>query len=311
MKILVLGAGAIGGYFGGRLAQAGADVTFLVREKRQAQLQRDGLQIKSVFGNYSGEVNTIRKEEVDAAQWDLVILSCKAYSLDSAIDAIRPAVSEHTAILPLLNGIAHLDRLNSEFGQEKVLGGLAKIIVALDSEGTINHMNDWCYITFGEQNGELSDRVRALQALFPAESVKALAVADIMQKMWEKLVHLATVAGVASLMRASVGEVVQVPGGTELFIYFLESNAKIAEQEGHPISEDFLGEYRQLFQNRESTYVPSLLRDIERRNPTEGQHIVGFMRERAEKYGMDSTLYRLMDMHVRAYEVRLAANRFD
>ncbi len=310
MKILVLGAGAIGGYFGGRLAQNGADVTFLVHEHRRSQLLADGIRIKSKFGNYSGKVKVILADDATHTQWDLVILSCKAYSLDAAIESIRPAVGEHTAVLPLLNGIAHLERLNGEFGESKVLGGLAKIVVALGQDGTINHLNDWCYVTFGEQNGALSERVRELQHLFPVESVKAAAVADIQQKMWEKLVHLSTVAGVASLMRASVGEIASAPGGTALLIKFLESNAEISSREGYPVSQGFLDEYRKLFRDKSVAYVPSLLRDIERHNKTEGDHIIGFMLKLARKHGLDETAYNIMNIHLNAYEIRLAANRF-
>lgn len=308
MRILVLGAGSIGGYYGGRLAQAGADVTFLVRPKRAAQLQQDGLIIRSKFGNFSGQVKTVSQENLGNG-WDLILLTSKAFDLDSAIDAIRPAVGENTAILPLLNGIAHIERLNAEFGKGRVLGGLAKIVVTLNAQGVIDHLNDWNYITFGEQNGEMSPRVRFLESAFPIESVKAKAVPNIMQHMWEKIVHLSSVAGGTCLMRASVGEIAQVQGGTELMIRFLETNAAIAALEGYTISDDFLSEYKKLFRDAESKYVPSILRDLERRNAIEGEHILGFMKDKAISHGLDATLHQLTWMQLKAYEIRRATGR--
>ncbi|HWL27783.1 MAG TPA: 2-dehydropantoate 2-reductase [Burkholderiaceae bacterium] len=310
MKILVLGAGGLGGYFGGRLVQAGADVTFLVRKRRQELLAAHGLRIKSTFGDYSGPVKTVLEGEVGDTQWDVVIVSCKAYDLDLAIEAIRPAVGATTAVLPLLNGIRHVERLSEVFGKAHVLGGLAKIVSMVDAEGIVQHLNDWCSITFGEQDGRMSDRVLQLQALFPAESVRASAVPDIQHKMWEKFVHLATVAGMASLMRASVGEIASVPGGSELLLRFLESNAAVAKAEGYPISESFLQEYRKLFHDRESKYVPSLLRDVEQRKRCEGDHILGHMLALVKKHGMDASLHELVGINLQAYEIRRLAGRF-
>jgi 2-dehydropantoate 2-reductase len=307
MRVLVLGAGGVGGYFGGRLQEAGADVSFLVRPRRKAQLEDTGLCIKSVFGDYSGPAKALLAGEVEG-QWDLILLTCKAYDLDSAIDSIRPAVGTGTAVLPLLNGLAHLDRLNSEFGSEHVLGGVAKIVVAMGADGTIQHMNDWRFITFGEQDGSMSERVLALQAAFPAESVVAKAVPDILQQMWEKIVHLSAAAGACCLMRASIGEIASA-GGSRVPLELLELNAEIAACEGHRPADTFLADYRKLFADASSPYVPSMLRDIERGNPTEGQHIVGFMLEKARKHGLDASLYDLIDLHLKTYEVRRATGR--
>jgi 2-dehydropantoate 2-reductase len=308
MKILILGAGSIGGYFGGRLAQAGADVTFLVRPRRKAQLERDGLVITSMYGDYRAPVKTVTQEELGGS-WDFVLLTSKAYDLDSSIEAIRSAVGSNTAVLPLLNGIAHIERLNKEFGKERVLGGLAKIVVALSAEGAVQHLNDWRYIVFGEQDGSMSQRVRDLQEAFPKESVAATAVPNILQRMWEKIVHLATVAGVTTLMRGNVGEIASVPGGTELFKKMLALNAEISGKEGFPIGEEFLGEYRALFENKSSPYVPSILRDLERKNRIEGDHIIGFMLDRAKAHGLDATVHQLAWMHLKTYEQRLASGR--
>jgi 2-dehydropantoate 2-reductase len=308
LRILTLGAGAIGGYYSGRLLQAGADVTFLVREKRRSQLEASGLSIESPDGDYTAKVKTASSGEV-RPDYDLVLLTCKAYDLEPAIAAIAPAMGPRTALLPLLNGVAHMPRLNARFGAERVLGGLAKIVVSLSPEGVIKHLNDWRYITFGEQDGAMSERVLELKAAFDRTPVVARAVPDIMQHMWEKLVHLATVAGMACLMRASVGEIARTSEGSKLMVEFLESNARIAAAAGYAPPESFLADYRKLFADTTSPYVPSMLRDLERQGPIEADHILRFMLEHARKHRLPDTLHRIVITHTEAYEQRRAAGR--
>ena len=308
MKILVLGAGAIGGYFGGRLVEAGAQVTFLVRERRLRQLAEHGLQVRSKYGDIDTPVRAVAAADPQEPA-DFVILTCKAYDLDSAIDTVRPAVGPRTAVLPLLNGLAHLERLNAVFGKQRVLGGLAKIAATLKPDGVIEHLNDWRYITFGEQEGGLSDRVHALKAEFDKTSVVASAVPNVMQSMWEKLVHLSTVAGMTCLMRASVGEIARTEDGTGLMIHFLEANAEIAAKAGFGPSAAFIAEYRALFSNKNSTYTASMLRDLERGGRIEADHVLGFMLRKAREFGIDDTLHRAAYVHTKAYEERRAAGR--
>jgi 2-dehydropantoate 2-reductase len=308
MKILSLGAGAIGGYLGGRLVEGGADVTFLVRPERKAQLQTNGLRIESVFGNFSGPVHAVTHDEISGLA-DIVLLTCKAYDLASATETIRPAVGPGTAILPVLNGIAHIDALNGAFGAERVLGGFAKMTVTAAPDGTIKHLNDWRYITFGEQSGTISDRVLALKALFDKTSVVAAAVPDIMAGMWEKIVHLATAAGATCVMQASIGEIARTAEGLALMIDLLEANAKIATCEGFPPSAAFMEEYRALFRDTRSTYTASMLRDIERRGEIEADHILGYMLDKARTHGIDDRLHRIIFVHAKAYQQRREAGR--
>jgi 2-dehydropantoate 2-reductase len=308
LRVLVLGAGSIGGYFGGRLAQAGHDVTFLVRAARKQSLDCTGLRIASPFGPYQAGVASIT-DATRAAPFEVVLVACKAYDLDSAIDAIRPAVHKGTAVLPLLNGLAHIERLNYEFGQERVLGGFAKIIVSTGPDNLVEHHSDWRYITFGEQDGDMSSRVLRLQQAFPAESVVAKAVPNIMQGMWDKMVHLCTVATMASLMRASVGEIAQARGGTDELVRLLELNADIAGRAGYRPTEQFLADYRLLFADKTSPYVPSMLRDIERGHPVESEQIVGYMLRKAREYGVDHRLHELAMLSLDAYEARRATGR--
>jgi len=309
MRIICLGAGAIGGYFGGRLIEGGQPVTFLVRERRKRQLLSDGLRIKSQYGDFSSPVEAIMPDEIDGPA-DIVFLTCKAYDLEPAMEITGPAIGPDTAILPLLNGIAHMEILNERFGKDRVLGGLAKIAATMDSLGQIVHLNDWRFIKFGEQDGSDTERVRALKAVFDRTSVIATATPDILHEMWSKVVHLSTVAGMTTLMRASVGEIASTPDGTALFLDLLEKNAEIARREGFAPTEEFLSEYRDLFHDTTSTYTASMLRDIERHGPTEADHIIGFMCRKAREHGLDDRFHRIIYTHLKAYEERRRAERF-
>lgn len=308
MKIVSLGAGAVGGYFGGRLVEGGCDVTFLVREGRKASLQNRGLRIESQFGNFSGKVRAVTGDEI-AAPADLVLLTCKAYDLPSAIEAIRPAVGPKTAILPLLNGLAHIDELNRVFDAERVLGGFAKIAVTMLPDGTIKHLNDWRYVTFGEQTGAMSERLAALKALFDRTSVIAAAVPNIMAGMWEKLVHLATVAGATAVMRANIGEIARTEEGSALMIELLETNAAIAARAGFAPPASFLDEFRALLSDRRAPYTASMLRDIENKGPIEADHILGYMLRQAREHGVDDRLLRVIYVNAKTYEQRRQAGR--
>jgi 2-dehydropantoate 2-reductase len=308
MRVLCLGAGAIGGFYGARLIEAGADVTFLVRPRREKELAEHGLQLESAFGNFAAPVRAVT--EVGPGEgFDIVLLTAKAYDLASATEAIAPAVGSNTAVLPLLNGVSHIEFLNKKFGQSRVLGGVAKIAVTLTPTGVIKHLNDWRYISFGEQTGHLTPRVLALKEVFDKSSVVANAVPNIMQVMWEKIVHLATIAGMTCLMRASVGEIARTRDGIALMLDFLKRNADIAERAGYPVSDTFMAEYHQLFSDKNSTYTASMLRDIEKEGPIEADHIIGFMLDKALAFNIDPSLHKIVYINVQSYEQRRAAGR--
>lgn len=309
MRILVLGAGALGGYYGGRLLEAGADVTFLVRPKRQAQLAQSGLVIESPFGAFQSPVKTVTAGDV-APGYDLVLFTCKAYDLDDAMAAIRPAVDARTAILPVLNGLSHVETLATQFGAASVLGGLAKIQATLAPDGTIRHLNDWRWLTFGEVDGAMSDRVLALKALCDkATGMVGEAAPDIMARMWEKLTHLGTSAVCTVLMRANVGEIARAPGGVDFMLRALKRNIQIAAAHGHPVRESFEAEYTKVFSDPKSAYATSMLRDLEAGGRIESDHILGFLLDAARRAGVPDELHEAAYLHAKAFENRRDAGR--
>ena len=308
MKLLVLGAGGTGGLFGGRLAQTGADVTFLVREKRKAGLLEHGLRIESQFGNASLPVQVKVQSEIKP-EYDLVLLTCKAYDLPGAIETIRPAMAGSAAVLPLLNGLAHIEQLNAEFGQGSVMGGTARVQVTLTPEGMIKQLNDWQTVTFGEQDGRVSERATQLKALFDKTSVEAKLSTNIMRELWLKLVHLSTVAGMTCLMRGNLGEIVRTPEGSDLLTKFFESNAEIAARAGHRPDDKFVATYKDLFRQADSRYEASMLRDLEKGGQIESEQILGYMLRQCRAAGLPDTLHLAAYTHVKTFEQRRDAGR--
>jgi 2-dehydropantoate 2-reductase len=306
MRLLVLGAGALGGYFGGRALERGLDIAFLVRPRRAAQLSRDGLVVQSPLGDIRRAVTTVAEA---GPGFEAVLLSCKAYDLDSAIAAIRPAVEGGACVLPVLNGLAHMEALNAAFGAERVWGGLAKCQATLTAEGVVKHLGDWRWLTFGEQDGRMDGRAAALAAaLGKSRGLEAEAVPDIARRMWEKLVHLGTVAAGTVLMRASVGEIVRA-GGRDFLLSLLERNDAIAAAHGHAMTPAFLESYRALFSDPASAYTASMLRDLETGGRTEADHILGWLAEAARRAGVPDELHSLALLHARAYDRRREAGR--
>ena len=305
MRTLVVGAGAIGGYFGGRLMEINRDVTFLVRPKRALELAAHGLRIRSRFGDVTlANPATVLAENLKET-FDLVLLSCKAYDLESAITSFAPAVGADTVILPLLNGMRHLEILNERFGRERLLGGQCLIAAAL-SNGEIVHLNDTHELSFGEQSGALSDRVKAVAALMDGARFKAHASTEILQEMWEKWVFLASLAGSTCLMRAAIGDICESPGGTDFIVGLLEECRAIAAVAGYPMREAQLKRARDMLTAKGSSLTASMLRDVERNAPIEADHIIGDLLRREKDGGAKSklSLLSVAYTHLKAYEAR-------
>ena len=309
MKLLVLGAGGIGGYFGGRLAEAkSAEVTFLVRPKRREQIGRDGLVIESPHGNARFPVKTVVAEEL-APGYDAVLFTCKAYDLASAMDAIAPAMDGKTAVIPQLNGMAHLEALDQRFGKANVMGGVAQINVTLRKDGTIAHMDSLSRIVFGERDGKETARARALADAFAKTNVRWNLSPDIEQEMWEKVVFLSALAAATCLFRANVGEIMAAPGGREAMERLIDANIQVATREGHAPRPQSIEFAKTRLMDQKGNWSASMMRDMEAGNPVEADHIVGWMLERARRHGIDDTVLSMAYTHLKAYEARRAAGR--
>ena len=317
MKLLVLGAGGIGGYFGGRLAQAGVDTTFLVRPKRRGQIAANGLVIESPLGNARIDAKTVVAEELEPG-YDLVLFTCKAYDLESAMDAIAPAMrgreapagrdESGCAVLPLLNGLAHLDRLDGRFGAANVMGGTCQINVGLAPDGRVVHMEPLNRIHFGERDKSKSARAQAFADALAKTTIEWTWSEDILQDMWEKVTFLAALAATTCLFRGNIAEIMSSPEGKAIALRCFEANVAIATAEGHPPGGKIL-QWASERLTRPGPQSASMLRDMEAGKPVEADHIVGHMLSLARKHGIDDTVLQMAYTHLKTYEARRAANR--
>jgi 2-dehydropantoate 2-reductase len=305
MRILVIGAGALGGYFGACLVRAGRDVTFMVRPGRAAQLARTGLQVASPHGDFAVPAKTIAPEAIHEP-FDLILLGVKSYSLDEAMDQFAPAVGPRTAILPVLNGLGHIDRLSAKFGPTHVLGGMANISAGLDAEGRVTQFVPIHDLVFGEVAGGSSERMRALETAIGGAGFEARASDAVMHDMWEKFVQLGLGAGITSLMRASIGDILAAPGGREAMFTLFDECCAVATAAGFPPRPAFIEFAHKLITTEGSPIKWSMLRDIERGSTTEGEHILGDMVARARALGVATPILNLARTHVAAYEIARA-----
>ncbi len=304
MRLLVVGAGATGGYFGGRLAAAGRDVTFLVRPRRAARLASRGLEIVSPHGDV-----TIRPKVAAAADlsgpFDAILLTVKSHGLAAALDDIAPAVGPDTAILPVLNGMRHLDVLTERFGAGAVAGGVCKISATLDAEERIVQLSDLQYLAYGELDGRVSERMLRIDEAMRGAGFPAHLSTTISGEMWEKWTMLASLGAATCLMRGSVGEIVGVPGGRELILAVIDEVAAIVSAVGVAPSAEGLAGVRAMLTREGSPLASSMYRDLIGGRPTEAEAIVGDLVRRGRAAGVSAPLLAAAGIHLAVAAGRL------
>ena len=311
MRILIVGAGATGGYYGGRLHQAGRDVSFLVRPARAATLREHGLQIVSPHGDATLHPPLLTASEIDVP-FDIVLLSVKAYALPQAIADFAPAVGPDTMIVPVLNGMRHLDLLTSRFGQTPVLGAVSQIATTVDEQGRIVQLNDLQKLAYGERRragaGE-SARVAVLHALMDGAAFDARVSQEIEREMWEKWIFLATLGGITCLMRGSIGDIVAAPGGLDLIRQLLVECTSVASAAGFEPSEAAREHAARALTAPGSPMVSSMYRDLVRCHDVEADHILGDLFVRAGALGVRTPVLASAYAHLSVYRKRLNAAR--
>lgn len=305
MKILILGAGAVGGYWGARLTQAGIDTTFLLRDKRAALVKANGLVVKSPKGDFTVSPKVVTKGS-DGGPYDVVILACKAYDLESAMESIAPAVGPDTTIVPMLNGHSHFTALDAKFGAARVAGGLARISGMLGPNGEILHSGA-SGVSFGERDGKpLRKALVELDAACKKAAIDGGLNPDINQDLWDKWVMLGTIASMCAAMRGTVGDIVAAEDGAALVRETLEECCRVAAADGHAPSAKVKAGIEAGLTQPGAKAVASILGDMEKGGAVEARSIVGDMLARARKAGLAAPNLRFAYAHLQAYEARRA-----
>jgi 2-dehydropantoate 2-reductase len=307
MRLLVVGAGSTGGYFGGRLAQAGRDVTFLVRPARAAQLRENGLRITSPHGDA-----TLRPEAVMAGAitqpFDAVLLTVKGFHLDATLEDIAPAVGPETMILPVLNGMRHMDVIARRFTPHNLLGCVLKVSTVLEDDGRIVQLLPFQELAYGERDGSVTSRIKAVDAFMQGADIGARLSGEIGREMWEKWIMLASLGAVTCLMRGTVGEIEACPGGAAFALQVLDEVVAIVRAVGEPPSEAFLEAARQQLTARGSGFASSMSRDLQRGRPVEVEQIIGDLMDRGAKAGVAAPLLSAACLHLRVHQNKVAPN---
>lgn len=307
MKILVLGAGAMGGYYGARLIEAGADVTFLVRAGRAQALAEHGLVVRSALGDFKRAVKTVQAGAV-RPEYDLVLMACKAYDLEDAMLAIAPAVGSDTAILPLLNGMSAYDQLDARFGRKRVLGGVSYIATTLADDGTISHAGSHDRLIVGARAPEAQDVASALHEQLSRSAGTRELSSDIVQELWNKWAMIAAGALMTCLMRGSVGQIMHTHDGRSLTLQAIAECGAVAALSGFPLPEAVASAVSSRLLDASSTWAASMMRDIAQgKRQIEADAIVGDLVARAAVLGHEVPLSRIAYCHLQVYQGQHAA----
>ena len=302
MRVLIVGAGAVGGYFGGRLAQASRDVTFLVRPNRAEQIQSQGLRILSPsHGDFTARPKAITASQI-SSPYDVIFLSVKGYDLAAAMDDFVPAVGPHAVIVPVLNGMLHLDLLTERFGRRAVLGGVCYIASQVDSQGRIVQLNDTQKLIYGELDRKKTARIEAVHQTFQGAGFDASISESVLQEMWQKWVFLASVGAITCLLRGNIGEIAAVPGGADLSLAVLHECTAIADACGYPMPEAYLAKNSSQLTALGSSLTSSMYRDLKDQARVEVDTILSDFLERGRQHRVSAPLIQAACVSLTIYE---------
>jgi len=303
MQILIVGAGAVGGYFGGRLAQAGRDVTFLVRDKRAEEIRARGLQILSPYGNLTLHPKIVTANQIDGP-FEAILLGVKSYALAGVMDDLALAVGSETMILPVLNGMSHIHALIARFGSDAVLGGVCLVATEIDPEGRIRQLADFQKLIHGELDGRDTARVQKLGASLRGAGFDVTISSHIVADMWQKWVQLASLGAVTCLLRGNVGEIAAVPGGAALALSALRECADISTACGYPHSSDFLEQQAVALTAPGSPSTSSMYRDLKKGASVEVDSILGDLLEHGAKHNLTTPILQAAFVSLSIYQHR-------
>ena len=296
MKILIVGAGGIGGFFGAKLQQAGADITYLLREKRQKLIQQQGLMIETPKGSFTIQPKTVLADQLEPV-YDLIILACKAFDLDDSLKSIAKA-STRGVILPFLNGLTHLNSLDRMFGKDRVMGGVAHIAATISESGSVKQLTELSSLTIGPRTPEQEALSKAFFELCNKADFDSFYKENIEQALWDKWVFLASLAGMTTACRGSIGDIAATPDGKDLSKRMFAECCAIAASCGYPISEGTHSNSQAILTKEGSPFTASMLRDLLAGKRDEHQHILGDLIAFANQQSIDCPLLKIAYTHM-------------
>ena len=269
MHIVIFGAGGVGGYFGGRLAQAGENITFIARGEHLKALLNNGLQVKSINGDFSIKPVTATDQISQVSEVDAILVCVKTWQIPSAAKAIMPMLASSTMVVPLENGVETPAQLAEILGREHILGGLCQIASRIAAPGVIQHAGLEPYIAFGELDNHPSERTNALLNVFQHAGIKAEIPADINVALWNKFLFISAVSGLGAITRVPFGDFRQADGTRQLLLAALKECYAVALAEGVRLPSDSVDKTLAFIDSLPPATMASMQRDIIAGRPSE------------------------------------------
>jgi len=304
MKFAIFATGGVGGYFGGRLAQAGHDVTFIARGRHLAAIQESGLRVDSIGGDFIVKPVQATDSPQSIKDVDCVILAVKSWQLPEAIDGMKPLMSDGTVILPLMNGIEHIDQLRDAFG-DHALGGLCRISSFIQSPGHVAHVGVKPYISFGEFDRSKSERVQSLQEVFSAlDGVDVEVPDDISVAMWDKFIFICATSGVGAVTRQPFGVYRSISESRAMLKKTFEEADRLGKAKGVKLPEDLVDVLMKRVDAFPATMVASMQKDIMEERPSELEAQTGAVIRMSQILGIPTPTHEFIYASLLPMEMR-------
>lgn len=300
MKVIVVGAGAVGGFIAAKMLEAGLDVTLLVREGRMRKLAETGLVVNSPTGNYEGHPPLLSSGQ-PGGKFDLAILASKAYGLPEALEQLKPYLHSRSVILPFLNGMKHMEQIEAAYPGQPLLGGVARIEATLGEDGSIRHLSSHHLFTFGKFRNLPDDEYESVRAFLSSVSL-FVEKSDIERDLWEKYAFINVLSGLTTLFQASVGDIRDAPGGMDTFKRVFMETVNVILRAGGTLSDDYIEKQLMIVGKLSAQSTTSMLRDLELGLPTESAHIQGYLVELARRHSCEAPLLEVIHQRLAIYE---------
>ena len=286
MKILIMGTGGVGGYYGGLLAQQGNDVTFVARGEHLKAMQNEGLKVKSVHGDFTVSPAQATDDPATVGTVDLVLFCVKTYNTDDAAQAIRPAVGPQTSVMSLQNGIDAAERIGKVIGEEHVIGGATWLSSAVEAPGVIKQISQFRRIVFGEMAGGMSERIQSIYEVLKSTGITVEVSENIQKILWTKFVFISAASSLGSLTRLPMGDHRSVPETRKVISGVMQEVEAVAHAAGVTLDPDVVQKSLEFMDSAAPHIKPSMQLDVETGRRTELESMVGVIGRKGRQLGV-------------------------
>lgn len=287
MHIVVIGAGALGAYFGARFEEAGAEVTFLVREKRAKQIREHGIHVNSSQGDYTIKTPRIITNTAEVTSADLVFVSVKGYHLKETLESLKQLTEKGAHVLPVLNGIEHISMLQEQLGKDNVIGGLCFIIATINDKGHVEHSSDFHQLVFGPLEPTQTNICKQLDALADQANISTKHSDKILPELWKKYMFINAFSGITTATNLPIGPVIDYPETFYIAEMILQEMKQLANKYNVDITEAHVEAAKKNFMNLNREATSSMHQDRRKNQTLEVDHLHGGAIRLAKAAGMD------------------------